>query len=153
MDKNEKKTQSLKEQSAWLLAAKVIGFALSFVLPLLIVRALSQEDVGHYREAFQVITNAVIILPLGFSMSAYYFLAREEERRSAAVFNILIFNFVVGGLAALTLFLFPGLIGDFFKAPELTESGPLIGVLIWISIFAAFLETVAIANSEARMAT
>lgn len=137
----------------WLLAAKIIGFALSFALPLIIVRALTQDDVGHYREAFQVITNAVIILPLGFSMSAYYFLAREEDRRPAAVFNILIFNFVVGGLAALTLFLFPGLVGDFFKAPELTELGPVIGIVIWISIFAAFLETVAIANSEAKMAT
>ncbi len=137
----------------WLLAAKIIGFALSFALPLVIVRAFTQDDVGHYREAFQVITNAVIILPLGFSMSAYYFLAREEDRRPAAVFNILIFNFVVGGLAALTLFIFPGLIGDFFKAPELTELGPTIGIVIWISIFAAFLETVAIANSEAKMAT
>ena len=65
----EKKT-SLREQSAWLLVAKVIGFAFSFALPLLIVRYLTQDAVGHYREAFQVITNAVVILPLGFSMSA-----------------------------------------------------------------------------------
>lgn len=149
----EAKPTSLKQQSAWLLAAKVIAFALSFFLPLIIVRSLEQNVVGHYREAFLVITNAVIILPLGFSMSAYYYLSRETERRGAAILNILIFNFVAGGLAALTLFLFPDLIGGFTKSRELTDLGPTIGVLIWVSIFGAFLEIVAVANSEARTAT
>ena len=136
------------------MAAKIIAFAFSFVLPLLIVRSLSQDAVGNYRQAFQVITNAVIILPLGFSMSAYYFLARETgERRSAAIFNILIFNFVVGGLACLTLALFPQIIGGIFQSEELSRLSPKIGLVIWIWIFATFLETVAIANSEARAAT
>jgi O-antigen/teichoic acid export membrane protein len=150
----ENKNISLREQSAWLLAAKVAGFAFSFALPLLIVRYLAQDAVGHYREAFQVITNAVIILPLGFSMSAYYFLARETgERRAAAIFNILIFNFVVGGLACLTLILFPQIIGNIFHNDELLHLAPKIGVVIWIWIFATFLEMVAIANQEARVAT
>lgn len=146
-------TPSLRQQSAWLLAAKIVAFACSFVLPLLIVRYLTQEAVGHYRAAFQVITNAVIILPLGFSMSAYYFLARETERRGAAIFNILIFNFVVGGLACFALFLFPQIVGNIFHSVELLYLAPKIGVVIWIWIFATFLETVAIANQEARRAT
>ena len=145
--------QSLRQQSAWLLVAKIAGFSLSFMLPLIIVRYLTQENVGLYRESFQIITNAVIILPLGFSMSAYYFLARETERRGAAIFNILLFNFVVGGLACLTLFCFPHLIGDLFRSAELTRLAPAIGVVIWLWIFSTFLETVAVANSEARVAT
>lgn len=149
----EPKIQSLKQQSAWLLAAKLIAFVFSFALPLLIVRSLTQSAVGQYREAFLVITNAVILLPLGFSMSAFYFLARETERRGAAILNILLFNFLVGGLAAITLFIFPSLIGDFFMTEELTRLGPIIGVVIWISIFSAFLETSALANSEVKWAT
>ncbi|MBK9529504.1 MAG: oligosaccharide flippase family protein [Acidobacteria bacterium] len=151
--KKEKDIQSLKAQSVWLLTAKIIGFALSFFLPLVIVRSLSQEAVGHYREAFLVIMNAVIILPLGLSMSAYYFLARETERRGAAIFNILLFNFVVGGLACLFLFIYPESIGNIFRSEELTRLAPKIGIVIWIWIFATFLETVAIANQEARVAT
>lgn len=153
MLKQEEKTRSLREQSAWLLAAKLIGFSLSFALPLIIVRNLALESVGHYREAFQVITNAVVILPLGFSMSAYYFLAREKERRAASILNILIFNFVVGGLACLLLFLYPQTIGNIFHSAELTRLAPLIGIVIWIWIFSTFLEMVAIANQEARVAT
>jgi O-antigen/teichoic acid export membrane protein len=145
--------QSLKSQSAWLLTAKVIGFGLSFFLPLLIVRFLTQENVGLYRESFQVIMNAIVILPLGFSMSAYYYLARETERRGLAIFNILLFNFVVGGLACLALAVYPQLIGNIFRSEELTLLAPKIGVVIWIWVFSTFLETVAIANQEARVAT
>lgn len=151
--KNETANISLREQSIWLLTAKIIGFAFSFVLPLLVVRWLTQDAVGHYRQAFQVITNAVIILPLGFSMSAFYFLARETERRAAAIFNILIFNFAAGALACLALFLFPQIVGNIFQSEELLHLAPKIGVVIWIWIFATFLETVAIANQEARRAT
>ncbi len=150
--KQERK-RSLREQSAWLLAAKVTGFALSFFLPLIIVRYLAQDKVGLYRESFQVITNAVIILSMGFSMSAYYYLAREKERRGPAVLNILVFNFVMGGLACLSLALFPQIIGNIFRSQELTALAPKIGVVIWIWIFSSFLETVAIANQEARVAT
>lgn len=145
--------RSLREQSAWLLGAKIIGFAFSFFLPLIIVRYLAQDKVGVYREAFQVITNAVIILSMGFAMSAYYYLAREKERRGPAVLNILLFNFVMGGLACLTLFLFPQIIGNIFRSPELTHLAPKIGVVIWLWVFSSFLDTVAIANQEARVAT
>lgn len=153
MNKETEKTQSLRSQSVWLLAAKIIAFACSFALPLVIVRILTQDQAGEYRLAFQVVTNAVVILPLGFSMSAYYFLARTPERRPAAIFNILLFNFVVGALAAVLLWVEPGLIGSLFKSETLTKLGPVIGLVIWISIFGSFLETVAVANSESRIAT
>lgn len=146
-------TTSLKAQSAWLLFAKTVGFGLSFLLPLLIVRTLTQEQVGVYRQVFQVIINAMVILPLGFSMSAFYFLSRDEEKRKLTVFNILLFNFTIGGLACLTLFLFPQLLGNLFHSEEIAALSPKIGLVIWLWIFSTFLETVAIANQETRLAT
>ncbi|MEP6902696.1 MAG: oligosaccharide flippase family protein [Actinomycetota bacterium] len=144
---------SLKSQSAWLLFAKVVGFMFMALLPLLIVRFLTQEQVGVYRQVFLVVTNIVAILPLGISMSAYYFLSRETDRRAAAVLNILIFNFIAGGLACLALFFYPQLLGNIFHSEEITRLAPRIGVVIWFWIFSSFLETVAVANQEARMAT
>jgi len=144
---------SLKSQSAWLLFAKVVGFVFSFLLPLLVVRFLTQENVGIYRQVFQVIATTVAILPLGVSMSAYYFLSRETERRAAVVLNILIFNFIVGGAACLVLFFYPQILGNIFHNEEITRLAPRIGVVIWFWIFSSFLETVAVANQEARAAT
>ncbi|MFN2501404.1 MAG: oligosaccharide flippase family protein [Pyrinomonadaceae bacterium] len=147
------KSQSLLEQGAWLFVAKIIGFAFSFFLPLLVVRYLSQDSVGLYRQSFQVISNAVVILPIGFSMSAYYFLARETARRSAAILNILIFNFIAGGVACAALNLWPQSVGQIFQSEEMTRLVPIIGFVIWTWIFSTFLETVAIANQETRAAT
>ena len=153
MEETLKTTPSLKSQSAWLLFAKVVGFAFSFLLPLLIVRFLTQEKVGVYRQVFLIIANANAILPLGVAISAYYYLSREIERRAAAVFNILIFNFTVGGLACLALFLYPQVLGNIFHSEEITRLAPKIGIVIWFWVFSSFLETVAVANQEARIAT
>jgi O-antigen/teichoic acid export membrane protein len=153
LDTRSSDNTSLRTQGAWLVGAKVLAFGFSFALPLLVVRFLDQTEVGHYRQAFQVITNAVVILPLGFSMSAYYYLSREVERRGQAILNILLFNFFAGGLACLILYLYPHLLGSVFRSEELTPLAPKIGLVIWIWIFSTFLETVALANSEARVAT
>ena len=154
MEEKITKTPSLKAQSAWLLSAKLVGFGFSFLLPLLIVRFLSIENVGIYRQVFLVIVNANAVLTLGFGMSAYYFLAREtEDRRAAAVFNTLLFNFAVGAIAFLALFFYPQLLGNIFQSEEMTQLAPKIGIVIWLWIFSTFLETVAVANREPKMAT
>lgn len=153
MEETLKTPPSLKAQSAWLLFAKVTGFVFSFLLPLLVVRFLTQDMVGVYRQVFQTVATAVAILPLGVSISAYYFLSRETARRGAAIFNILIFNFLVGGAACLALFACPQILGNIFQNAEITRLAPMIGVVIWLWIFSAFLETAAIANQEPRTAT
>ena len=153
MPKDDNRKLSLFDQSAMILFAKCVGFVLSLLLPLLVVRFLTQEDVGVYRQLFLVITNAATVLPLGFSMSAYYFLNREREGRDRAIVNILLFNFAVGGLACLTLTCYPQLLGNLFQNEQITSLAPLVGLIIWLWIFSSFLEVVALANQEARVAT
>lgn len=153
MEETPDKTSSLKARGAWLLAAKITGFALATVLPLFVVRILTQEQVGVYRQAFLVVTNAVSILPLGFSMSAFYYLSRARADRPAAIINVLLFNFVTGGAAFLLLFFYPQLLGNLFQNTEMTLLAPKIGVVVWLWIFGAFLEIAAIANQESRLST
>lgn len=152
MRKAERKNISLTGQSAWILSAKFVGFALNALFPLLVVRYLTQENVGVYRQVFLVASNAALVLPLGLSMSAYYFLNRDPARHPAAVLNILIFNFLMGACAFLALFVFPQMLGATFQSPELTRMAPLIGLVIWLWIFSGFLETAALAIQEARLA-
>jgi len=144
---------SLTKQSLWILSAKTIGFGLSILLPLLVVRNLAQADVGLYRQAFLVIVTATSILPLGFSMSAYYFLNRERERRDSTVLNIVLFNFFAGAIAFLFLSAYPSILGSLFREDQMAALAPLVGLAIWLAIFSAFLETAALANKEAKLAT
>lgn len=153
MNDNPPKKISLKSQSAWILSAKIIGFGFSFLLPLLVVRFLNKDEVGTYRQVFLIIINANAIFTLGFGMSAYYYLPRETSRRSAVIFNTLLFNFVMGGLVCFALGLFPSLVGSIFQSEEITRLAPKIGIVIWFWMFSSFLEIVAVANQEPKMAT
>jgi O-antigen/teichoic acid export membrane protein len=82
---------SLTSQAVWLMMAKTVSFAFAIALPLLLVRRLSQQELGLYKQAFFVVTTAMNLLPLGFAMSAFYFLPRERTRQPAVVANILAF--------------------------------------------------------------
>jgi O-antigen/teichoic acid export membrane protein len=91
---------SLARQATWLLVAKTIGFALTFALPLVLVRTLTQHDFGLYKQAFLVVVTAVTILPLGFGMTAFYFLPREPERQGSVVLHILLVHSAIGAIVA-----------------------------------------------------
>jgi O-antigen/teichoic acid export membrane protein len=153
MDEIKENKSSLMTQSSWLMFAKFIGFALSFLLPLMVSRILSKADVGVYQQVFIVIANANSLLAFGMGMSAYYYLSRDPEKRRFYIFNILIFNFAIGGLAFLFLNFYPQFLDYIFKTDSMAPMSSQIGLVIWFWLFSSFLETVVIANQESKLAT
>lgn len=147
------KQKSLSERASWLLFAKTIAYASALALPLLIVRRLSVLDYGLYKQAFLVVNSAVQLLPLGFTMSAYYFLPREPERRGQIVLNILLYCLFVGGAAGLLLALRPSLLALVFGQAALEGYAPLIGLVIALWIFGACLEIISVAHQDTRLST
>ena len=96
---------SLSIDTSWLLAARTVSFVVSLALPLFLVRHLDQVQFGLYKQAFLFVNSAVAIVPLGFGMSALYFLPRDPGNRGQTVLNILMFNSLVGGLVCFALIL------------------------------------------------
>jgi len=153
MSTSIEKTGSLTSHVSWLVLAKTLSFSLALALPLVLVRRLSQTEFGLYKQIFLAIGTAVVILQVGFGMSAYYFLPREPERQRQTVVNIVLFNLVMGALAALVLFFYPTLLGDLFRQPGLTAYGRLVGLVILLWMVSSFLEIVPIANQEIKVAS
>ena len=153
MAESTAKSTSLTLRVFWLIFAKTLAFAFGFALPLLLVRRLSQTEFGLYKQVFLIVGTAASILPLGFSMSAFYFLPRESERKGAIIVNIVLFNFFVGGLALLMFVLRPSLIETIFNSPALMPYAPLIGLLILLWVTSYFLEISALANQELGLST
>lgn len=149
------KGSSLTRSTVWLMSAKTLAFALAFALPVLLTRTLSQTEYGLFKQVFLVVSTATVILPLGYSMSAYYFLPRETDarRRGQVVLNILLFGLCVGGAACLALVLRPALLSAIFHDPALASYAPLVGVVILLWLFSSFIEVIAVANQELRLAT
>jgi len=149
------KKSSMTALVVWLMFAKSLAFIVSLALPLLLVRKLSQAEFGSYKQAFLVIGTAVAILPLGFCTSAFYFLPREDnpKTKNQIIFNIVLFNLVVGLLAFLVLWISSGLFSRLFHDSKLEGFEALIGSVILFWLFSSFLETIAVANQEARVST
>jgi len=143
---------SLTASAAWLVVAKTLAFATTVALPLLLVRRLEKYDFGIYKQVFLVINTAVATLPLGFGMSAFYFLPRERERAGPVVLNVILFSALMGGIACVLLNLFPSLLVMLFKDATLLDYAPQIGVVILLWLIGGFLEVVPIARGEPRMA-
>jgi glycosyltransferase involved in cell wall biosynthesis/SAM-dependent methyltransferase/peptidoglycan biosynthesis protein MviN/MurJ (putative lipid II flippase) len=146
-------SQSFTVRAGWLFFAKCFAFGLSFMLPLLLVRRLSQHEFGLYKQVFLIVGTAIYILPLGFGMSAFYFLARERERRGQIVFNILLFYLGMAGSACILLVLRPSLLSTLFNSGDIAAYAPQIGLVILFWVVSSFLEVVILANQEARLAT
>ncbi|HEX8475844.1 MAG TPA: oligosaccharide flippase family protein [Pyrinomonadaceae bacterium] len=147
-----KKETSLTVRAAWVMLAKTFAFALAFALPLLLVRRLDQTEYGFYKQVFLLVDSAVFVLPLGFGLSAFYFLPREPERAGQVVFNILLFHFFVGAAACLLLTLQPGLMAAILNNGELTRLAPLVGVAILLWVVSYFIETIAVAHQDLKWA-
>jgi len=144
----------LTVRAAWIMSARTVAFALSFALPLLLVRRLDQTSFGLYKQVFLLVGTAMNVLPLGFHMSAFYFLPREPERRGEVVFNILLFHLLVAGAACLAFVLRPTLIASLFPgSTELVAYAPALGVVLLLWVVSSFLEAIAMANQETKTAT
>lgn len=92
VEETQTEQPSLVTQSAWLMFAKVVGFVLSFVLPIMVFRTLSKADIGIYNQVFLVIVTVSGVLPFGVSMSAFYFLS---AKKNAGVFISSIYYFLI----------------------------------------------------------
>jgi O-antigen/teichoic acid export membrane protein len=153
MSTSLEKSGSLTSHVSWLLVAKTLSFVFILALPIVLVRRLSQVEYGYYKQLFLLLNTALVVLPLGFGMSAYYFLPREPERRRETVFNICLFNIVMGGLASGTLFYCPWLLGKILGDRALNTYGRLVGVVILLWIFSSVMELMPIANQEIKLAS
>jgi O-antigen/teichoic acid export membrane protein len=133
------------------MVAKTIGFSLSFIVPLLLVRLLNQTEFGLYKQTFLVLATWQAILPLNVVMSAFYYFPREEDRKGVVVLNILLFHAAVGLAGCLVLIAWPSVLTVLVGSSELTAYASLIGSVLCVTILASLLEVIAIANQEARL--
>jgi O-antigen/teichoic acid export membrane protein len=139
---------TLGSRALYLMLAKTLALGFAIALPLFLTRHLTRTEFGLYKQVFLILNTAVALLPLGFHMSAFYFLPRAPEHRGQIVFNIFLFNLLTGSLGCLALVLFPGLPGRLFHSEQAAQYSPYLGVLILFWVAPSFLEMLAVANQD-----
>src|SRR5579872_2651426 len=123
---SERQIPSLTSLTLWLLIGKILSYGMAIALPLLLVRRVSKDEFGLYKQAFLVVGTAISTIPLAFHMSMYYFLPREQEHRGQVILNVLLWYGLSTSLAFGALLLWPSLLARIFGSSELEPYAGLI---------------------------
>ena len=145
---NEPKT--FAGQAVWMATAKGIALVLALALPLILVRWLEPEQLGLYRQAFQILTTSLSLLGLQVAASAFYFTPREPERKSQVALNVLVFYLGIGTIVALVFACFPRWVTPLLNGESLVPVVPLLGATILLWLVGLNMESIVIANGDIR---
>src|SRR5262245_49206090 len=83
-----------------LMIGRTVGFAVAFVIPLLLVRALSQQEFGIYKYLFLLVATFGA-LQFGMAESLYYFVPRFPDTAGRAVANAMATLLGIGVVVAI----------------------------------------------------
>ncbi|HXU38604.1 MAG TPA: lipopolysaccharide biosynthesis protein [Blastocatellia bacterium] len=148
-----KGSNNLTKRAAWLASARILAFAMTIPLPLVLVRTLNQSDFGLYKQVFQIMMTVLALSGLSVNMSVLYFLPRNPDKKPQIALNVLAFYGVVGSLVALFFAIFPGSVTLIFKGDGLVPHMPLLGIAILLWLLSTVLEVVAVADNDIRSAS
>lgn len=100
------------------MVARLIGFGITFCIPLVLARRLELEAYGTYKQLFLVAQVLYAVLPLGVAQSLYYFLPRVERPR-AILAQTQALLLVTGALGGVTVALGLETLGGWVDNPSL----------------------------------
>lgn len=123
-----------------LMTGRMIGYAICFLIPIVLVRYLDQEAFGTYKQLFLIYGSLYVIGQFGISESLYYFLPEGRKRSGIYVCNAVIMLVVIGMAPLIVLWLLADPIAAAMNNTMLASKLPWIGVFTWLMLISSVLE-------------
>jgi O-antigen/teichoic acid export membrane protein len=144
---------SLLAGASWLAVSKTVSFAITILLPFILIRRLTQTEYGYYKQLFLILQSAGNLLPLGMHMSLFYFIPRAatREEKGNIVLGAILFYLCTTTLVGSCLILNPGLLSQLLHSQPLTQLNTQIALTLVPYLLAALLDFVLIANGDTKL--
>jgi O-antigen/teichoic acid export membrane protein len=141
---------SLSDKTALLIVANICKYAVGFILPVIFVRLMSQDEYGTYQQLTLLANVAQGIMVLGVPMSVYYFYHRSHRPTLIAQTQIIL---LVSGAAAglLVLIAAPELAARMHN-PQLRALLPTFALYIGLLVAGEHFLHVMISQNRYRLA-
>jgi O-antigen/teichoic acid export membrane protein len=143
---------ALSGPALWLVAGRGVGFAATFLVPLVLVRLFDQETFGTYKQLFLIYGTLFGLAQLGVAESLYFFVPRRPAAAGRHAANAVITLVAAGLGCAVALTLAAPVVAGWLKNPELESTLPLIGVFVGLMLTSALFEIVLVARDRYRAA-
>ena len=131
-----------------LMSGRIMAFAATFFIPVVLVRVFDPAEFGTYKQLFLIYATLYGIVQLGMAESLFYFLPLESKKAGRYILNSMLVLASVGlaCLAALVM-LGPGISG-WLSNPALSVHMTLIGLYLLFMTVSAVLEIVMISRKR-----
>lgn len=123
-----------------LMSGRALGFLAAFLIPVVLVRLLSQDDFGSYKQLFLLFGTLFGIAQLGMAESLFYFLPNQQSDVPAYLTNTLAFLALSGALCALGMSLLREPLAELLNNPALAEFLPWLGLYFVCMLLSVVLE-------------
>jgi O-antigen/teichoic acid export membrane protein len=130
-----------------LTAGRLIGVAVTFGIPLVLVRRFDPETFGTYRQIFLVYTTLFGIAQLGLAESLYYFVPKRERAGQFAA-NAIAGLAGVGLTLVVVLPLIAGVLGRLMANPPLAPYVPAFAIFLALMLVSAALEILMVSRQQ-----
>ncbi|HEX7120388.1 MAG TPA: oligosaccharide flippase family protein [Longimicrobiales bacterium] len=147
-----KQESSLAVQSVILTAARAAGFALTFAIPLVLVRVFSQDEFGVYKQIFLISATLVPLFNLGLSASLFYFVPRDGGRGQRYVLQALALLALAGAAAGAGLALGGDVLAAALDSPALARHRYAVALFVAISVPAVLIDVLPVVDRRPTLA-
>jgi O-antigen/teichoic acid export membrane protein len=132
----------------WLMSGRLLGFGVTFFIPVLLVRTFDPTVFGTYKQLFLIYGTLYGILQLGMAESLFYFLPSESAKSGRYVFNSMLTMGLVG-LACLGWLTIAGAgISGWMNNPELSDYITPLGLYLTFTLVSVVLEIVMVSRQQ-----
>jgi O-antigen/teichoic acid export membrane protein len=131
-----------------LTAGRMVGYGVSFILPIVLVRLFSPSEFGTYKQVFLILSMFVGIGQIGMAESLYYFLPRKPHLAGRYVANTVLMLAVSGLLCLAVSWFGAAHVAQWWSNPALTQYIPILGVFIFLSLASVAFETVLVSENR-----
>ena len=143
----------LSDRAGFLIVANLIKYAVGFVMPMVLVRMLSQTDYGTYQQLVLIGNAALGVMVLGLPTSVYYFYHHVSAERIPTLLTQTSLMLGMSGIvAAAAIFLSAAQIADALNNPPMVELLRIYAVSIMFMIASEHSIHFMIAQNRYRLA-
>jgi O-antigen/teichoic acid export membrane protein len=124
-------------QSFYLFATRLFGYALRLVVPYFLVRQLSVADFGAYRQFFLMEVYADALFQLGLNQALYYFIPRDLRNAGAYLLNSIVMNCLIFSVAFGLLGMFSHQVSSWLNMAIVHDAFGLLAAYIAVKMLVA----------------
>ena len=132
------------------MVGKGLSTAITVVTPFLLVRALTQEEFGLYKQIFLIYATLLQVIPFGVVPSLFYFVPHARGKRTSYIIHVQAFLAITAAIACVGLIVCQEQIAAFLASSTLQEYMVETAIFSGVMVLSLALEVVLIVDGRAQ---